>query len=116
MHREPSFSMQSHSKPKHEHPNEMVGSPLFSPFSNMSNIDDSHIMNTSARLSSIRNPRRESMGSALDPFDRYVNPHSAIHEAHSSTQGSLEDNSRFHYDRDDSRMSIDSSPSDIRHS
>ena len=73
-------------------------------------------MSTNGRLSSIRKPRRESAGSMMDQFDRYVvHPHSIAQDITGGGQESVDDTSQLHYDRDDSRMSIDSSPPDIRH-
>jgi hypothetical protein len=111
-HQEQSFATQSTKLKSHQQ--ELVRSPLFSPFSNLS-MDGSNLMSSTNRLSSIRNPRRESMGSAVDPFDRYVHAHSVPQENTVAQEESVNETTAFQYERDDSRMSIDSSPSDVRH-
>lgn len=106
-HQEPSFLSGSSTRVIN-HLSDAVSSPVFSPFSNLEAADQSNIILSGSRhLSGTRSSRRDTLGSGGDPFDRYVH--------------SMEQNTLNHYQQDDhddvsrypddSRMSIDSSPS-----
>lgn len=100
-HQEPSFSFQSSSRKNRlgvfEDNSEL--SPIGSPWKRYSGHDGSN----APPLSSIRNPRRESMGSVLDPFDRLL----AQHPEHEEDEEEQE-RSAFQFSKDDSRMSVES--------
>ena len=101
-HQEPSFSMHSGSL-KNE--NE---SPAFSPWKRY-NRQENSLLQSAQPLSSIRNPRRESLGSNIDPFDRFLSEDAEPDQHDEISQ----ERSGFQFSRDDSRMSVES-PFDIR--
>ncbi len=106
-HQEPSFLSGSSSRVI-DHPTDVVNSPVFSPFSNLEATDQSNIiLSVSRHLSGARSSRRDSLGSVGDPFDRY------IHSMEQNTLNHGQEDSHDDLSRypDDSRMSIDSSPS-----
>ena len=107
-HQEPSFSFQSSKKKeKSNFGDRSEISPIFSPWKRYSTQDGS-MMNSAPPLSSIRNPRRESMGSIIDPFDRFLanNDRQDIAEVEEEDQSA--ERSAFQFSRDDSQMSVES--------
>ena len=107
---EPSFSFQSSRKKEPVFGGRSDDtSPIASPWKRYGTHDG----HSAPPLSSIRNPRRESTGSALDPFDRFLANTNNHHDDDNIEEGdeevsSEQERSAFQFSRDDSQMSVDS--------
>lgn len=108
-HQEPSFSFQSSRKKEPVFGERSDLSPVASPWKRYGTHDG----HSAPPLSSIRNPRRESTGSALDPFDRFLANNANNQHDDDIAEGNEEESveqerSTFQFSRDDSQMSVDS--------